>query len=182
MPAYIATFNQFLALGTIFLQVIVVFIAINFIFMRSHANPVLIFFKDYAFYFGFTMSLGAVALSLFYSEIIGFPPCELCWIQRIFLYPQFILFSMELYKRDKAIVDYSMVLALCGIIVSLFHIYIENGGTSAISCAAGGTASISCATLYVREFSYVTIPVMALTSSVFIVLLLVNYKYIARSK
>lgn len=182
MPAYIENFNQLLSIGTIILQIVILLIAINLTFSRSHNNKVLSFFKKYGFYFGFATALASVALSLFYSEIIGFPPCELCWIQRIFIYPQVILFGMELYKRDRAIVDYSMVMSIFGMIVSLFHMYVERGGAASISCAAGGKAAISCAFLYVEEFSYVTIPVMALTASVFIFILLLNYKYMTRNK
>lgn len=182
MPAYIENFNQLLAIGTIIMQIVILLIAVNLTFVRSHNNKLLLFFKKYGFHFGFLTALAAVAISLFYSEIIGFPPCELCWIQRIFIYPQVILFGMELYKRDRAIVDYSMVMAIFGMIVSLFHMYVERGGASSLACAAGGEEAISCAFLYVEEFSYVTIPVMALTTSVFIFILLLNYRYMTRNK
>ena len=177
MPSYLDTLNQLLSLGTIFLQIVVVIIAVSLLFFRSYTNPILIFFKKYGFYFGFLVAFGAVAISLFYSNVIGFPPCELCCVQRIFLYPQAILFGMELYKRDRTMVDYSIALALVGSLVSIYHVYIENGGSSSLACANGLTHQISCATRYVYEFSYVTIPVMALTVSVFIIALLVNYKY-----
>ncbi len=180
MPAYIDTFNHLISFGVIGMQIVILVISANLIFFRSQNNKILIFFKKYAFYFGFIIALGAVIISLFYSNVIGFPACELCWIQRIFLYPQAILFGMELYKRDQTMVDFSLALAFFGMIVSLFHLYIENGGTSSIACATGNATTISCATRYVYEFGYVTIPVMALTSSVFIILLMVNYKYISR--
>ncbi|OGJ06717.1 hypothetical protein A2467_01840 [Candidatus Nomurabacteria bacterium RIFOXYC2_FULL_36_8] len=131
---------------------------------------------------GFLGALGAFSLSLFYSEIIGFPPCELCWIQRIFLYPQLILFGMELYKRDKSIVDFSLVFAIIGSIVSIYHIFVETGLTSGPSCADPSRGGVSCAIRYIYEFGYVTMPVMALTLSLFIIVLLVNYKYMARVK
>ncbi len=182
MPAYVESFNQFLSLGAIVLQGAILLVVINLIFFKSHNNKILIFFKKYTFYFGFATGLAAVALSLFYSEIIGFPPCELCWMQRIFLYPQVILFGMELYKRERVIVDYSMAMAIIGSLISIYHIYIEHGGTSALSCATGGTAAVSCATIYVEEFSYITIPVMALTASLFIITILLNYKYMTRSR
>jgi disulfide bond formation protein DsbB len=182
MPAYLETFNQFLSFGAIALQVAVLVIGVNLLLFRSRTNVVLVFFKKYTFYLGFAVAVSSVALSLFYSDVIGFPPCELCWIQRIFLYPQAILFSMELYKRDRAIVDYSIVLAICGALASLFHIYVEQGGASSLSCATGGPDVVSCATIYVSEFSYVTIPVMALSAAAFILLLLINYKYMTRTK
>lgn len=184
MPAYLDTVNKILSLGTIFLQVVIIAIAINLIFFRKRENPFLIFFKKYTFIFGFLVALGAVFLSLFYSEIVGFPPCELCWIQRIFLYPQLVLFSMELYKRDKSIVDFSIVFAVLGSIVSIYHIYVENGGTG-LACATltpTNANQVSCAVRYIYEFGYITMPIMALTLSLFIISILLNYKYMARMK
>jgi disulfide bond formation protein DsbB len=182
MPTYIDTFNQFVSSSVVIMQVVCLVLVVLMLFVPNRNNVLRKFFKDYAFYFGFLIALGAIALSLFYSNIIGFPVCELCYLQRIFIYPQFILFGMELYKRDRTIIDFSMVFALLGIITSIYHIYIEYGGTSGLPCAAPSATEISCATRYVFEFSYVTIPVMALTASLLILLLMVNYKYVARAK
>lgn len=181
MPAYVETFNQIVAVGVIVIQIIIITIAIALIFFRHRSNPILLFFKKYTFVFGFLIALGAVAVSLFYSEVIGFPACELCWIQRIFLYPQLILFGMELFKKERAIVDYSLVLAICGSVVSLYHMYIERGGQSLLPCAAlNVTTQVSCAIRYVYEFGYVTIPIMSLTLSLFIIIILLNYKYMSK--
>lgn len=89
---------------------------------------------------------------------------------------------MELYKRDRSIVDQTLVLAILSSLTSLFHIYVENGGASSLACATGGPATVSCATRYIYEFGYITIPIMALTTAMFTVLLLINYKYMARVK
>ncbi len=186
MPAYVETINKLLSLGTIFLQVVIVSILIGLVFFRTRENPYLLFFKKYTFIFGFLSGLGAFLLSLFYSEIVGFPACELCWIQRIFLYPQLILFGMELYKRDRSIVDFSIVFASIGSLVSIYHVYVENGGTGGLSCATGTSLATStgasCYVRYIYEFGYITMPIMALTLSLFIITILVNYKYMARVK
>lgn len=185
MPAYVEIVNKILSLGTIFLQLVIILIAINLIFIRSQDNKVLFFFKKYTFYFGFLVALFAVLLSLFYSEIVGFPPCELCWIQRIFLYPQLILFGMELYKRDRSIVDFSIAFATLGSLVSIYHVYIENGGSSSLGCAVLAPANlnqVSCTFRYIYEFGYITMPIMALTLSLFIISILLNYKYMSRMK
>jgi disulfide bond formation protein DsbB len=179
MPAYVDTFNLFVSLGVIVLQCLTVLLAINLIFLRTRKNAILIFFKTYGFLAGFLVSLGSIALSLFYSNIIGFPPCELCWLQRIFIYPQVILFGMDLYKRSRTIVDHSLVLAIIASLISLYHVYVENGGSSSLACATGN-AQVSCATRYVFEFGYITVPVMALTASVFIIVVLINHKYMSR--
>ncbi len=182
MPEYVEIINKILSLGIIFLQIIIILISVNLIFFRHLDNKFLLFFKKYTFFFGFIIALGAVCASLFYSEIIGFPPCELCWIQRIFLYPQLILFGVELYKRDRSVVDFSIVFATLGSIVSLYHIYIENGGSSGLGCAVLTPANlnqISCVFRYIYEFGYITIPIMALTLSLFIIITVNNSSLLA---
>lgn len=180
MPAYVETLNYILATGTIFLQIVCIFLFGILIFFRSRNNSVLLFFKKYTFVFGFIIALTSTLLSLFYSSVVGFPPCELCWVNRIFIYPQVLLFGMELYKRDRAIVDQSIALAILSIGTSIFHVYIENGGASSLACATGSATEVSCAVRYIYEFSYVSMPVMALTVSVFVLTLLLNYKYMTR--
>ncbi len=181
MFPHIETINQIFSLGIIGIQVLILLIAVNIIFFRKAHNPILLFFKRYTFVFGFLIALGAVAVSLFYSEIVGYPACELCWIQRIFLYPQLILFSMELYKKERAIVDYSIVLAILGSIVSIYHVLIERGMPSNLPCSAIHISTqVSCAVRYIFEFGYITIPVMALTLSLFIIAILLNYKYMSK--
>lgn len=185
MPAYVEIVNKILSLGTICLQFFLVSVLIALVFFRKRDNPYLVLIKEYTFILGFLSALGAFVLSLFYSNVVGFPPCELCWVQRIFLYPQLVLFGMELYKRDRSIVDFSIVFATLGSLVSIYHVYIENGGSSNLSCATTNSINVtqvSCATRYIYEFGYITMPIMALTLSLFIIIILVNYKYISRAK
>ncbi len=180
MPAYVDIVNKVLSIGTICLQLFIISILVALIFFRKRDNPFLVFLKEYTFIFGFLSALGAFCLSLFYSEIVGFPPCELCWIQRIFLYPQLILFGMELYKKDRSIVDFSIVFATIGSIVSIYHIFVEAGIASGPSCVDPSHGGVSCAVRYIYEFGYITMPIMALTLSLFIITILVNYKYISK--
>ncbi len=181
MPAYVEILNKTLSLGTIFLQVVILVLIVNLVFIRHRDNKVLLFFKKYTFSFGFLVVLGTVLLSLFYSNVVGYPPCELCWIQRIFLYPQLILFGIELYKRDHSIVDFSIVFAILGSITSIYHIFIESGVASSAECINPANGGVSCAFRYVYEFGYVTMPVMALSISLFIILILLNYKYMSKT-
>lgn len=180
MPTYVEIINKILSVGTIFLQFFILLLIVNLIFFKKHNNKILTFFKNYTFYLGFLAALGAVFLSLFYSEVVGFPACELCWIQRIFLYPQLILFGMESYKKDRSIVDFSIAFAILGSIVSIYHIFVESGITSGPACADPSNEGVSCAIRYIYEFGYVTMPIMALTLSLFIISILLNYKYMSR--
>lgn len=183
MNNYVEIINKILSLGIIFLQIIIVILTINLVFSRRPNNKFLLFFKSNTFIFGFLVSLSAIIASLFYSEIIGYPPCELCWVQRLFIYPQLILFAIGFYKKDNFVINFSLIFAILGSLISLYHIYIENGGSSSLSCASIGTSSahtISCATRYIYEFNYMTMPIMALTVSLFLLILIFNYKYIVK--
>jgi disulfide bond formation protein DsbB len=180
MPVYVEIVNKILSLGIIFLQILILLIALNFIFNYKNENKILFFIKKYTFHLGFLVALGSIFCSLFYSEIAGFPPCDLCWIQRIFLYPQLILFGFGLYKKDKSILNYSLVLAILGSIVSIYHIFVENGLTTSVLCGDPSGGGVSCSARYIYEFGYITMPIMALTLSLFIITLVLNYKYYSK--
>ncbi len=182
MENFVDFVNKFLSIGTILLQLIIVLIIINLVFIRSRSNKFLLFFKKYTFILGFLIALGAVVCTLFYSEIVGYPPCELCWVQRIFLYPQLVLFGIELYKRERSIVDFSIAFAILGSITSIYHIFVESGLTAGPLCADPSNGGVSCSIRYIYEFGYMTMPLMALTLSLFIITILLNYKYMTRIK
>ena len=117
--------------------------------------------------FLFVTSLGALVGSLTYSNIAGFPPCELCWIQRIFMYQQVILSFMAMIKKDKGIVFYLFPLSILGAIVSFYHSMAQWGfGGSLLPCTAVGG---ECSKVYVLEYGYITIPFMAFTSFIYLI-------------
>jgi len=182
MPAYVDTFNLLLALGAIVLQIVIVVFLINLIFLRSRDNIILLFFKKYGFYFGFIIAFLSMALSLFYSNVIGFTACELCWAQRLFIYPQVVLYGFALWKDRRNLARVIGIFAFVGMLISIYHVYIENGGSSALACATDNVNAVSCTARYVYEFGYITIPVMALTSQVLMLLLAINYLYISKAK
>src|SRR5690625_3930295 len=68
-----------------------------------------------------SVSVVATLGSLFYSEILGYTPCELCWNQRIFMYPLVIIYSVALYKRDINIALPGSILSGVGLLISIYH-------------------------------------------------------------
>src|SRR3989344_2766187 len=115
----------------------------------------------------FLVALVAVGGSLFYSNIIGYEPCVLCWWIRIFLYPLVIIFGMALWKHDKFVFTYAVPLTLFATFISLYFSYVSLGGASILPCTAYEGA---CSRVYVKAFGYITIPTMSLTVSLFILL------------
>lgn len=109
--------------------------------------------------------------SLFYSEIAKYEPCKLCWFQRIFMYPQVILLSLAVLKKDRSIAPYAITLSAIGGTISAYHIVLQNKPGIAVPCSTVGYA-VSCTKNYFLQFGYVTIPVMALTAFLLVILLL----------
>ncbi len=118
--------------------------------------------------------MAAVVGSLVYSEIVGFPACDLCWYQRMFMYPQAIIILMAMIRKDKTIIDYLVPLSVIGAVVALYQSFIQWGFSfvNILNCTAVGG---ECARIYVKEYSYITIPFMSL--SVFVYIIVLKYIY-----
>jgi len=118
--------------------------------------------EGYELWLVFLVSSVATGGSLFFSEIAGFIPCELCWYQRICMYPLTIASLLAAAANDRRVSRYLLPLPLVGAGVSTYHLLVENGvvgQTHACLVSAPG----GCATKWIEEFGYVTIPVLALT-------------------
>jgi len=117
------------------------------------------FLKKHAITIIFIQSLVATLASLFASEVLKFPPCVLCWYQRIFIYPIVILAAVGIIKKDKNVGYYILPLSIIGGLVSVFHNLLYWGivPESAAPCFAG----ISCTTKYFEWFGFITIPLLS---------------------
>lgn len=110
--------------------------------------------------------------SLFFSEIMLFPPCSLCWYQRIFMYPLVILFIPSMLQVDRSVVRFTLPMSIVGFLLALYHNLLHWGVVpeSAAPCREG----VSCSTIYLDWFGFVTIPLMSLISFSIIILLLLS--------
>lgn len=106
---------------------------------------------------GFLVAVMAMGISLIYSNVIGYPPCLLCWWARVMFYPQVFLFGYALIKKDRSILPYATILTGLGLIITLYHSIIMLVGESLVPCTVSG---VSCLTRYVFMFGFITIPFM----------------------
>ncbi|MGG0717128.1 disulfide oxidoreductase [Robertmurraya massiliosenegalensis] len=104
--------------------------------------------------------------SLYFSEIRQYEPCELCWYQRILMYPFVIILGIATIKKDYRISLYTMVLSAIGALISLYHYGIQKFSFLADTAPACGR--IPCTGAYINWFGFVTIPFLALTAFVII--------------
>lgn len=130
--------------------------------------------KTVLIYLCWLISIFALAGSLFFSEVMQFPPCELCWYQRICMYPLSILFLVGSYRKSSDFFYYSFPLVSIGWLVSLFHNLLHFGiiPESASPCRE----NVSCATVYIELFGFLTIPMMSLIAFSLLLIFLLIYK------
>lgn len=116
----------------------------------------------------FIISLTATLGSLFYSEILGYTPCKLCWFQRIFMYPLPIIFGIALKKKDLRIKHYIIPLAVIGALIAAYHYSVQ---VFQFTTTCGANSEVPCNVVYSFELGYITIPMMALTAFILIIIL-----------
>ena len=130
----------------------------------------------YELWAAFVVAAIATGGSLFFSQIANFPPCELCWFQRICMYPLSILTLWMALNADNRASRYLLPLPIVGACVSIYHLLIENGvikePNQCIQSAPGG-----CAVKWINEFGYMTIPTLTLTAF----LLLIGFLVLANT-
>jgi disulfide bond formation protein DsbB len=150
--------NMLLGLGVIALQVLCV-LAIVLLLFRPKENKYLSLIKDNFLSIGFLISLFAVLSSLFFSKIMHWVPCVYCWWDRVWIFPQAVIFGAALFKKQKNILLSAFILSLFGLINSVGHLYLYYYGESNAPCDASG---VSCVQRLVNEFGgYISIPTMA---------------------
>ena len=128
-------------------------------------------FKKRALKGAFGVSLLATLGSLFYSEIAHLTPCRLCWFQRIFMYPLPIILGIGLLKKEKGVFKYGLALSLIGVVIALYHYWLQVGGVESVTCGVVGY-SPSCSNYFFLRFGYITIAMMSLTAFSIVSLLL----------
>jgi disulfide bond formation protein DsbB len=133
--------------------------------------------SGYELWLAFVVSGTATAGSLFFSEVANFVPCELCWYQRICMYPLALLTLLAALANDYRVARYLLPLPVIGAGFSVYHLLVENGvvhESQGCQISAPGGCSIK----WINEFGYVTIPTLALTgfALVFAFLLLAAFE------
>ena len=110
--------------------------------------------------------LGVIG-SLYYSEIAGWVPCDLCWWQRIALYPAAAILALAVARGEaRRASPYVALLASAGALVGAYQIYLQFGPPAAEAimngCALDG--GVSCSETYHVAFGYVSMATSALSA------------------
>jgi disulfide bond formation protein DsbB len=165
--------NQLLGTATLAIQIVTAAIIVALLF-RSRVQmfaDVIRQVGSCALLKAFVLTLISVAITLYYSDVLGFEPCALCWWQRIFMYPQVILFGIALWKKDDSVWLPSIILSALGLAVALYHHTLQMLPAGSLPCPSQG---VSCAKITFVEFGYITYPLMAATLFALLIVLMIS--------
>ncbi|MGG6447677.1 disulfide oxidoreductase [Pseudobacillus badius] len=127
--------------------------------------------QDYSLYFAWIISVIATLGSLYFSEVKEFIPCELCWLQRIFMYPLAIILGIAAFYNETNLKKYVLPLSVIGGLISIYHYLVQKvpGFAGVKPCVQG----VPCNTQYINWFGFVTIPFLALMAFTLISILMI---------
>lgn len=125
------------------------------------------------------VTVGSVAITLFYSEYLGFIPCSLCWLQRIALYPQALFVLMAFRTKDAQYFPlYGMGLSIAGLIVAIYQYIYQmvpaEVSTGLLPCLADGSGD--CSLKVMETFGFVTFPLLSAITFAFLIVIYLNLR------
>lgn len=125
-----------------------------------------------------SVALIATLGSLYFSEVMKFIPCELCWYQRIFMYPQVFLLAMAFVRKEFMIARYTLMLSVIGGTISSYHYLIQK--VTFFRDTAPSCGIVPCTGDYLNWLGFITIPLLALIAFIFIGI--ISYQVIRMEK
>jgi disulfide bond formation protein DsbB len=147
-------------------QALVVVLVLLLLAVRDRLRALL---WGYELWAAFVVAAVATGGSLFLSQVAGFVPCELCWFQRICMYPLSILTLFLAWHGDNRTTRYLLPFPVIGGCVSIYHILVEN---HVVATPAACQVGAGCTVKWIDYFGYMTIPTLALTGFVLLTIFL----------
>jgi disulfide bond formation protein DsbB len=106
----------------------------------------------------FAVAVLATAGSLFLSEVWRLVPCELCWYQRITMYPLVVVLGVAYWQRRQKVYRTVLPLSVLGTAIAGYHSWLQATASGETGCSIGGCGAV----LYRLEPPGLTIPTLSL--------------------
>lgn len=125
-------------------------------------------------YLAWGQALVATIGSLFFSEVLGFLPCILCWYQRILMYPHVLIIGTGILLRDQRLRYYVLPMSILGWFIGLYHNLLYYGAIPEEFHIC--TTGIPCETRWIEWLGFVGIPLLSFTAFTVITIALLWHK------
>jgi len=126
-------------------------------------------------FMGWLLVSVSTTISLFFSSVLEYEPCVLCWYQRICLFPMIFILAAGLFPTfDKSVIKYALPLSIAGGLTAFYHTLLYAGiiPESIQPCSKG----VSCTEKYFELFGFVSIPMLSFIAFSTLVALLLFLK------
>ncbi|TDK54762.1 disulfide bond formation protein B [Bacillus salipaludis] len=127
--------------------------------------------KNTRLFFIWITSLTATLGSLFFSEILKYVPCNLCWYQRACMYPIVILSAIAVAKKNANLAKYILFFSGIGLIISIYHYSITKFPKLEITSICGRH---SCNSNTFDIAGFINIPLLSFLSFIIIFIWSIN--------
>jgi len=126
-------------------------------------------------FLGWLLVSVSTTISLFFSSVLEYEPCVLCWYQRICLFPMIFILAAGLFPTFvKSVIKYALPLSIAGGLTAFYHTLLYAGiiPESIQPCSKG----VSCTEKYIELFGFVSIPMLSFLAFSSLVALLLFLK------
>lgn len=113
-------------------------------------------------YIALAIALTATLGSLYFSEVRHYLPCNLCWYQRILMYPLVLIIAVGLLRQDSDLPYYVLPLSLLGQGIATYHYLLEK--TNIFAAPTTCQEGIPCTTPWINWGGFITIPLLSMTA------------------
>jgi disulfide bond formation protein DsbB len=143
--------------------------------VRSPLDAIRRLLWGYELWAAFIVAAIATGGSLYYSLVANFLPCELCWYQRISMYPLSILLLIIAWHGDNRAARYLLPLPVVGAGTSIYHMLIGYGAIKEPNTCQVSAPGTGCGFNWIKpeSFGYLQIETLALTGFLLLIGLLV---------
>lgn len=110
-------------------------------------------------YSAFTAAWVSMMGSLYFSEVMRFTPCTLCWFQRVLMYPLAGLIAFGILRRDHHLPFLVLPFSLLGQGLAVYHYLLQK--TTIFSQPSSCGLGVTCSSVWIDWFGIVTIPLLS---------------------
>jgi len=164
------TLQLFFALLALACNVATVVLLVARLAGRSRPSAIVAAVQPIALWWAWVVAFVSMLGSLYFSEVANFVPCNLCWYQRIAMYPLAVILLVGALRRDWGVRWYAVPVAAIGACISTYHVLIERFPSLESSNVC--SLAVPCNFIWFEEIGFVTLPYMALSAFLLILVLL----------
>ncbi|MFJ8219116.1 MULTISPECIES: disulfide bond formation protein B [Bacillus cereus group] len=125
--------------------------------------------RKYHIVIAWMIATSATVISLVFSEWMKLPPCDLCWYQRMAMYPLVLILGIGMFRKDPYVSTYAFPFVCIGLLIAVYQITIQAFPTSELKMCSVG---VSCTEDYLNLFGFISIPMLSFVGFLAIIILL----------